>query len=144
MPYNSDQLNLDLSESQIQWDWLKNELELARLEHRKVIPMTHIFAGAYIYNADGFQVLEHWHDEFSNEYFELMKEYKDTVLIEIAGHDHMTSLRAIEDEEENYRNLMIVPAISPNFRQMPGVATVKIDGDKLVAKDLEATFINLD
>ena len=61
--------------------------------------MTHIFAGAYTVrdNDKKLAAIQHWKTEWSDSYFDLMEDYKDTIIIEIAGHDHWADLRAIED-----------------------------------------------
>jgi hypothetical protein len=41
-----------------------------------------------------------------------MKEFKERIIIEIAGHDHLQDLRIVEDDEGDYRNLLIANGIS--------------------------------
>ena len=96
LPYNSAQ-DKELTMAERQWDWFEEEIEFAAASGKKVIVLTHIFAGATIVrNDDGEkEVHGHWKDEWTQRYFSLMRQYSDTILIEVGGHDHWASLRAI-------------------------------------------------
>ena len=68
-----------------QWDWFEKEIEFAAAGGRKVIVLTHIFAGATIVRNDQGEkeVHAHWKDEWTQRYFSLMRQYSNTILIEV-------------------------------------------------------------
>lgn len=139
LPYNKDQVEKDVGpEAERQWTWFTQQLELAAKENRKVIPITHIYAGSRFKHGETGEVSRLWTKEDTHRYFDLMLAYKDTVMVELAGHDHWADLRAYQESDDlAYRSLHVAPGISVNHGQMPGFSTVKIDSERLVAKDLE-------
>ena len=85
-----------------------------------------------------------WTEKYTARYFELMLAYKDTVMIELGGHDHWADLRALESKDgDAYRNLYIAAGISANHNQMPGFTTMEIDGNQLIPKNLQTTAVDL-
>ena len=85
-----------------------------------------------------------WQDEPNLEYFRILDEYKDRILLELAGHDHFASLRAhMNDEWEVYHNLFVAPSITPWYKNNPGVTSFEITDDTLIPQKLRTTFLNL-
>lgn len=85
-----------------------------------------------------------WSDTPTAVYLALIKEFKDRIIIELAGHDHFSSLRThkTSDTTEFYHNLFVAPSITPWYDNNPGVSSFKISDDfKPVA--LRQTFLNL-
>ena len=66
---------------------------------KKVIIFSHIYAGGYVKHDDTAGVADNWTDESNSRYFDLLLQYKDQVLIEIAGHDHWEDLRSYENKD---------------------------------------------
>ena len=53
-----------------------------------------------------------WGSDYKNRYFDLLLQYKDQIVIELAGHDHWEDLRYYEDSDGNsYRNLFIAAGV---------------------------------
>jgi hypothetical protein len=60
--------------------------------------MSHIYAGArFSHNTKG-KANQLWQDQYTDEYFRLMKDYKDQIIIEIGGHDHWEDLRFFDGQ----------------------------------------------
>lgn len=60
---------------------------MAREESRKIVPISHIYAGTRVYRESGEADML-WDKTWNEQYFKLMKKYKDVVWMELAGHDH--------------------------------------------------------
>jgi len=74
-----------------------------------------------------------------------MYAYKDKIILEVGGHDHMEDLRIFNSNSKGpYRNLFIGCAVSPDHEQMPGFNTFAIEGDEMVPRDLRLTTIDLE
>mmetsp|Transcript_21290 Transcript_21290/g.32949 ORF Transcript_21290/g.32949 Transcript_21290/m.32949 type:complete len:113 (-) Transcript_21290:274-612(-) len=66
----------------------------------------------------------------------------DKIILEVAGHDHWLDVRYYDDKEgNNYRNILIGTAVSPDRNQMPGYSKFKIEGQ--VAKGLIETSYDI-
>ena len=73
-----------------------------------------------------------WYEEASAVYFNLIEKYRDRIIIEIAGHDHLASLRShtgssvlnLEDPatEFSFHNMIIAPAFTPWYKNNPAVS----------------------
>ena len=74
----------------------------------------------------------------------MLDEYKDRIVIELAGHDHFASLRTHKstvNPDEKYHNLFVAPSITPWYSNNPGVTS--FENDDFVPKKLRTTFMNL-
>ena len=60
---------------------------MAKIEGKKVIITDHVYAGSRYHAA------QLWKQEYDNQYFSLIRDYVDTVLIEVVGHEHFADLR---------------------------------------------------
>lgn len=76
------------NEADVSLSWLKYQLNAARFDGRKVIILDHIYAGARYH--DGQQL---WDSDQNDEYFQTLRDYRDVVVIEVAGHDHYPDVR---------------------------------------------------
>ena len=84
-----------------------------------------------------------WLEDSQNAYFDLLAQYKDRIVIELAGHDHFASLRAHQnDDGELYHNLFVSPSITPWYNNNPGVSSFEIS-EELIPSKLKTTFLNL-
>ena len=85
-----------------------------------------------------------WGSDYKNRYFDLLLQYKDQIVIELAGHDHWEDLRYYEDSDGNsYRNLFIAAGVGLDHNQLPGFNTLKVDEYTLISKDLELTVLDI-
>ena len=46
-----------------------------------------------MYPGARYEAFEMWKKEAADQYFEIIKLYKDQVIMEYSGHDHFSSLR---------------------------------------------------
>lgn len=113
--------------------WL--EEQLSEESTRKFVIIMHVYPGARYKN---FAL---WSNHSNSRYFELLRKYKDRVIIELAGHDHFTAMRYhsssgvldLPDPEPafNFHNLLIAPSITPWYGNNPGISAFEIS-DSLV------------
>ena len=138
-------------------NWLREQL--GEESDRKFILASHVYFGAR-YNS--FQL---WSDEASEAYLQVLRDFKHRILLEVAGHDHFSSLRTHrESEDEYYHNLVMMglrlamisrcekvcvgaylfmaPSITAWYKNNPGVSSFQINDD-LVPVSLRQTFLNL-
>lgn len=84
-----------------------------------------------------------WNENPRFFYFKILEEFKDRVIIELAGHDHLESVRTHKIGKDNFfHNLLVAPSITPWYKNNPGVSSLKI-GNDMVARNLKTTFLNL-
>lgn len=73
-----------------------------------------------------------------------MRNYKDRVVIELAGHDHWEDIRVYADKDGNkFRNMFVATGIGMDHKQLPGFNTMKIDGDTNKPKELKETILDI-
>jgi len=128
-------------------DWFEQELLSARSESRGVIITTHVYVGTR-YSGEDL-----WESEATTEYFRILREYRDVVIIEVTGHDHFADLRyhstsnlpGLEDlpEEANFHNMLVSPGFSTKKNQNPGLGAFEINDETLVPNNLSMTFLNV-
>ena len=88
-------------------------------------------------------------DDMNVAYLSILDEFKDKILIELAGHDHFASLRAHESATgETYHNIFIAPGITPWYNNNPAVSSLEVrkddDSGTLIPHNLRTTFLNLE
>ena len=125
-------------------DWLKRQLR--EDSGRKFVILNHVYAGAR------YQTFSLWNDYANQIYFELLRSHRDKIIIELAGHDHFTSMRYhtgsqvfdLPDPERDYdfHNLLIAPSFTPWYKNNPAVSVFEID-DGLTPINLKSTYFNL-
>ena len=126
-------------------EWL--EQQLSEKTDRKFILISHVYAGTR------YKDFVMWEDTPSKKYFEILRDYKDRVIIELAGHDHFTAMRYhsshgvfdLPDPEQkfNFHNLLIAPSVTPWYRNNPGVSVFELS-DAFVPQNLRTTYLNLE
>ena len=82
----------------------------------------------------------------------MLRSHRDKIIIELAGHDHFTSMRYhtgsqvfdLPDPERDYdfHNLLIAPSFTPWYKNNPAVSVFEID-DGLIPINLKSTYFNL-
>jgi hypothetical protein len=91
---------LEVSDLQVQMDeqlaWFEEQLFSSEPED-KFILLTHIYETADYWQ---FHSSPHWNENKRLEnFYKIMWFYKDQILIEMAGHDHLADLRAHSDSK---------------------------------------------
>ena len=116
-------------------EWINDQFE--EDSGRKFIVISHVYPGAR------FKEFQLWNDKPNTIYFDVLERNKDKILIELAGHDHLASLRAaMADDERAYHNIFIAPSITPWYKNNPGVSSFEVTG-QLMPQNLRSTYLNL-
>lgn len=125
--------------------WLKEQL--AENTDRKFIIISHTYGGARQ------KETAMWNTYPNAVYFEILEHYKDRIIIEFGGSDHLASLRyhtnrdiadttPALDDDTLYHNMVVVPSISPWFYNNPATSVVEID-EHLIPRNMKSTYMNL-
>jgi len=86
----------------------------AQSSGRKFIITNHIYPGAK-YSGKSKDLLI---DEFNNEYFDLLAQYRDYIVAEVVAHDHYTDARyhTLDDgsgKKQYFHNMIVCPGLTP-------------------------------
>ena len=125
-----------------QLDWLEDQLKKSAADE-KFITMMHIYETAGYWQGAYANWFE---DEYQQRYLKLLEDYRDKIVFEVAGHDHLSDLRTNKislNDDEYYLNKVIFPGFTSSTSQQPGYATFWYDTDTGKATDLKMTFVNL-
>ena len=125
--------------------WL--EQQLSENSDRKFIILDHVYAGSR------YQSFSLWADKPTKTYFDILRKYKDRVIVEVGGHDHFSSVRYHstknvfdlpdpEGERLNFHNLIIAPSFTPWYRNNPAVSVMEID-EQQIPRNFRSTYWNL-
>jgi hypothetical protein len=87
----------------------------------------------------------------TSEYFQILRDHKDQILIEVGAHDHIgrltyhsgNSVCNLKDPATkfDFHNLLVTPGVTPNKGQNPGIAMFEVDNG--VAHNLKFEFLDL-
>lgn len=118
--------------------------------------MSHIYETA----ADGWLNWEE--DTWQNQYYQILWDYRDKIIFEITGHDHLADFRthsahewynqtdqcmqAYNDSQLNnyFLGKMISPSITPGNNTNPGFTTFVYDINLQTLNSVNMTFLQLD
>jgi len=94
-------------------------------------------------------------DSYQTTWYDLMLKYKDQIIFQITGHDHLADFRTHSaselfdksgncmntnsDEEGYFLGKLVSPSITPGNNSQPGFTTFSLSNEKLV--DVEMTFL---
>jgi len=75
----------------------------------------------------------------------LLEDYRDKIIFEVAGHDHLADVRTVkvDNSDDYYLNKVIFPGWTSATSNQPGFATFWYDTETSKATDLKLTFANL-
>ena len=143
---DKDEKKYQDSEGDKMLDWLELNLADGAKSGRKFILTDHVYPGTRFFEE------KMWHGDYTQRYFELLRNYADQVVLEVAGHEHITDIRYhsshnvfdLPDPEEKFlfHNLFIAPGVTPWYHQNPGVALFEISDD-CIPHSLKFEFINM-
>ena len=108
--------------------------------------MEHIYETASYWRLGPY---DNWNENaFWSDYIDIMQTYRDKIVFEATGHDHLMSIRYSKVDEQdskspNFLNKVLFPAVSPTTRTNPGYSTFTFDTDAGKAQNLKSTFIQL-
>ena len=108
--------------------------------------MSHIYETASFYRV----AYENWTetDGYENEFFTIMENYKDKIVFEATGHDHLMDIRYSkvnkdDNSSANYLNKILFPSVSPNSYTNPAFSTFLYDTDTKETSGLKSTFLKV-
>ena len=89
----------------------------------------------------GTDVAYNWAEDENQIAFQaLLLQYKDKIIVEVTGHDHLADVRAASGD---CMNKVIFPGLTSNTYQQPGYGTFIYDDSTQKATDLKMTFVDL-
>ncbi len=109
--------------------WMRSHLTLAKQQGRKFILTNHIYAGAK-YSSNSKDLLV---SSYNDEYFNILAEFRDSIILEVSAHDHYSDVRYHTDKAAGfyYHNMLVSPGVTPIDHSNPGVATFEVDSKTL-------------
>ena len=77
-----------------------------------------------------------------------MQTYRDKIVFQATGHDHIMSIRYSKVDEQdpssaNFLNKVLFPAVSPTTKTNPGFSTFDYNTETGEAENLKSTYIQL-
>jgi hypothetical protein len=127
-------------------DWLGWKLYAARLAHRSVTMVMHIPPGFDAFSSskggDCHNAVAFWQDRYASRFASLMEGYSDVVQLAFAGHTHMDDFRVFTGGAP-LAALRITPAVSPSFRNNPGISVLSYELRSGAASDISTYFLPL-
>ena len=77
-------------------------------------------------------------DSYNEEYFSILSEFRESIIIEVSAHDHYSDVRYHADPAASfyYHNMLVSPGVTPIDGQNPGVATFEIDASTFEPQNL--------
>ena len=124
--------------------WLRKQMAESDEDHKFII-VEHIYETASYW----FGAWDNWkEDKDWNEYVDILQTYRDKVVFEATGHDHLMSIRYSRVAESDSSsptalNKVLFPAVSSTSRTNPGFSTFIYDTESGQAENLKSTFIQL-
>jgi sphingomyelin phosphodiesterase acid-like 3 len=117
----------------VQMNWLKQQLQLCRMEKKKAWLLYHIPPGINAYSSSGGSdcvksISPFWTDSTTAVFTSLLSQYRDVVELNMAGHTHMDNFELVTDSTGGAFNFVhITPSISPIFNNSPAFEEIMYD-----------------
>ncbi|HKR64806.1 MAG TPA: metallophosphoesterase [Thermoanaerobaculia bacterium] len=115
-------------------EWLDAELDLARVEHKRVWLLFHIPPGMDVYDTVTYggacpnvKAQTFWKDDYAQKYLRIASAHRNTILGSWAGHTHQDEFRFAGGDF-----IHIAPSISPVFGNNPAFEVVEVERDGAV------------
>ena len=131
------------SAAQTEIDWFETQLKQAGPEEKFIIEM-------HIYETAGWwkKAIFNWNeDSHQKRFYGLMEQYRDIILLEVTGHDHLGGMRAhatTEDPNQYFLNKVLFPGLTATSNTQPGFSNFVYDSEKNTVEQLQFTFIDVD
>ena len=88
------QENDNLTEITGQLDWLEAQFKQGEIDGMKFILTFHIYPGSQIWSkSDLGEVWDQWKSNYTTRYADIIRQYHSSIILEVAGHDHVSDLR---------------------------------------------------
>jgi hypothetical protein len=108
--------------------WLDAELELARLEHKRVWLLYHIPPGMDVFDTEKYggacptpKTGTFWKDPYTQKYLGITARHKKTIAGSFAGHTHQDEFRIVTGDF-----IHISPSVTPIFGNNPAFEIVDV------------------
>ena len=130
-------------EQDAQLAWIEEQLQKAAPEE-KFFTMMHIYETAGWWSG----AFENWkEDSYQKSFFDIMLKYREKIIFQVTGHDHLSDLRTAKvdgSEDEYYMNKVVFPGLTSTSLQQPGYASFMYDTDTAKATNLMMSFVSID
>ena len=125
--------------------WMRAQLTEGRSTGRKFILTNHIYPGAK-YDSKSKDLLT---PESNEEYFGLLSEFRDNIVIEVCAHDHYADVRYHSSGNTTakkffFHNLIVSPGVTPIDGSNPGFGVFEVDATTFIPRNLELHFLPLE
>jgi hypothetical protein len=95
-----------------QFTWMESLFNST--DKRKYLMVSHIYAGARLKHNDQMKASELWVDNWNKEFFDLVEQHEDKIIMEIAAHDHWADVRVFDRPTKGpVRSVYIAAGVSP-------------------------------
>lgn len=152
--YSSNGNDSQTDPGDIQFTWLKDQLENCSKNGEKVWLLYHIPPGVDVYSTldhkkdkDKIEsVTLQWKSEYNDQIIEICKTYSTVIQAAFAGHTHMDDFRLIlnENEPENLASYVhITPALTPVFGNNPAFQVLNYNRDSFQLISYQTYYLNL-
>ncbi|KAH9577205.1 Calcineurin-like phosphoesterase domain [Trypanosoma melophagium] len=127
-----------------QFEFLTTQLEEARKAKSKVIILSHIppYINTWgVLAAKSLRSVEddmYWKPMYQKRYNSLMKNFSDTITLQLYGHTHLFSLQALENGVPSY----IIPAVTPIYKNIPSYMIAQLDDTAWSLKSLMQRYLS--
>jgi sphingomyelin phosphodiesterase acid-like 3 len=128
-----------------QMRWLGGELAKARDHKEKVWLLFHIppgvdgYATSHSKKSGQEKTAFMWEPVYTDEFQKLLTQYRDTVAMSLAGHNHMDDFRLMTNSL-----VLMTPALSPIFKQNPAFRVVSFRSNGALSDSTTYYLSNLD
>ena len=100
-----------------------------------------------------YETADYWQGGFSNwkedtnqeKFLKLMKQYKDKIILEVTGHNHLSGLRyhQADNDQEYYLTKVLFPSVTASSNTQPAFSTFEYDTEQQIASKMQFTFLDL-
>lgn len=105
-----------------QFEWLAAQLRKAQESAGSVVILGHIPPGVTYFSDRAFTLDVLWHDDYQDQYLQLMAQYKDVIVSQHYGHLHADDARIFTNTPEKpaVASLLLSPSVGPSHGNNPG------------------------
>lgn len=133
--YFDQQCDVAQEESDALQAWLSSQFVET---DKNFIPFFHIWPGINYMNDQR----PHWKVEYTREFEASLEYFRDRIPLLIGAHTHFFNFMFMEQNGSDFDNLLISPAISPIFKNNPGITVFELSPENK-AKNVRTHFLQL-
>ncbi|RNF16419.1 beta-fructofuranosidase-like protein [Trypanosoma conorhini] len=127
-----------------QFEFLTTELANARKARAKVIIMSHIppYVDSWkLLHAGRFTAVSEnmfWKPKYQARFNKLMREYVDTVTVQLYGHVHLFSFQALTGGVPSF----VIPATTPLYKNLPSYFIARLSDEDFALRGLTQRYLS--